>query len=478
MHMPQDAMQISQDGCGDSPRNSSTERAVKPIASSAAATGDTPSSGSEIDSSPVESRPPWSFATRLGFRFVFSWLVLLIEPFPFYLMPGLRWIAWLLDKVLGKPFNWTSRLAARLMQYSGPLEMPFNGSTDRTVDWVAAFACLILAAIITAIWCTLDRRPRRHDRLYIFLRIYVRYWLASSMFFYGSYKLFLVQMPVPTLARLEEPFGDASPMGLLWTLMGASPAYERFTGLVELAGCVLLLWSRTALLGAVTVVGVMLNVVMFNLCYDVPVKIYSSTLLLTALFLCLNDAPRLVAVLRGHAVAVQARWSAPSRRWRVTLAALEVAAAVGLLGQRSWDFYQFRGQTVAPLTPLPFEGRWRIERQVLDGNELPAQLTENARWQTVYLSRYKRNVYLYARRVDETPVHWYAELDENKHTLHFTSPEAKSVPTLTYAIQDSEHVTFSDPKQQWVLTLRKLPPRSYLLVTRGFHWINEEPFNR
>jgi hypothetical protein len=29
-----------------------------------------------------------------------------------------------------------------------------------------------------------------------------------------------------------------------------------------------------------------------------------------------------------------------------------------------------------------------------------------------------------------------------------------------------------------VVTLRKIDPSRYLLVNRGFHWINEVPFNR
>ena|GEM_PF-5392919 len=37
-----------------------------------------------------------------------------------------------------------------------------------------------------------------------------------------------IPVPSPTLDRLVQPFGDASPMGLVWTFMGASTAYPIF----------------------------------------------------------------------------------------------------------------------------------------------------------------------------------------------------------------------------------------------------------
>jgi hypothetical protein len=48
---------------------------------------------------------------------------------------------------------------------------------------------------------------------------------------YGSYKVIQSQFPAPTLLRLLEPYGQSSPMALLWTLMGASKSYNLFTGL-------------------------------------------------------------------------------------------------------------------------------------------------------------------------------------------------------------------------------------------------------
>jgi len=67
-------------------------------------------------------------------------------------------------------------------------------------------------------------------------------------------------------------------MGLLWTFMAASKGYQIFTGAAEVLGGILLLWKRTTTLGALTVFGVMANVMALNFFYDVPVKLLSTHL--------------------------------------------------------------------------------------------------------------------------------------------------------------------------------------------------------
>ncbi|HVS63755.1 MAG TPA: hypothetical protein VMT85_09690 [Thermoanaerobaculia bacterium] len=82
------------------------------------------------------------------------------------------------------------------------------------------------------------------------------------------------------LERLSQTIGESSPMGLLWNMMGYSRLYNLFSGGVDVLGGVLLLFRRTATLGALVAIGAMANVVLLNFAYDVPVKLYSMHLLL------------------------------------------------------------------------------------------------------------------------------------------------------------------------------------------------------
>ena len=159
---------------------------------------------------------------------------------------------------------------------------------------------IVFAAVGAAIWSVIAewgiaRRGwrREYRTLYAWLLLVVRFTLLSILFAYGISKLFDLQFSPPDVRVLNERYGDSSPMELMWTFVGYSVPYTVFSGLVEVIPGVLLLFRRTAVLGALMAVAVMLNVALLNFCYDVPVKLYSTLYVLMALFLLLPDIPSL-----------------------------------------------------------------------------------------------------------------------------------------------------------------------------------------
>jgi len=54
------------------------------------------------------------------------------------------------------------------------------------------------------------------------------------------------------------------------------------------------------------------------------------------------------------------------------------------------------------------------------------------------------------------------------------------IGVLTYSQPDTEHVVMTGTLggSAVVVHLRRIDPSTFLLVNRGFHWINELPFNR
>ena len=168
-----------------------------------------------------------------------------------------------------------------------------NGSGDTTYNYVQVYCYAVMAAAVAVAWTLLDRRRTDYTGLYRGLRVYVRFYLAAVMIMYGSAKVIKAQFPNPPLDRLLQPFGDASPMGLLWTFMGTSESYNIFTGAGELIGGLLLTARRTTLLGALVCFAVMSHVAALNFSYDVPVKLFSMHLLAISLFLMAPDLGRL-----------------------------------------------------------------------------------------------------------------------------------------------------------------------------------------
>lgn len=213
----------------------------------------------------------------------------------------IQWIARLTkyhEAYTAKAVYWT---AANVFGIEGQLVLP-GGSGDTTFSFIRIFACCAIALGVAVIWSGVYWRKADQTWLRDILRTYLRYVLALTMLGYGLHKTGFnmtqfAQDAMPNDYQMDRTYGESSPMGLLWTFMAASPAYTFFAGLGEVVGGLLLVFRRTATIGALVVFGVMLNVMMLNFCYDVPVKQYSFHLVMMALIVALPEFPRLFNLL-------------------------------------------------------------------------------------------------------------------------------------------------------------------------------------
>ncbi len=188
--------------------------------------------------------------------------------------------------------------AHNVLGIEGDLVLP-NGSGDTTYAYVKLLVGFVLAFLGAGLWSAIDRKDRDRTWLRDLLRTYLRYVLGLTLLSYGLAKAGFIATQFGTAGEwhLARTYGSSSPMGLLWTFMAASPAYTFFSGVAEVVAGVLLIPRRTATLGGLAAFAVMLNVVLLNFCYDVPVKQYSSHLMLMGLIVALPDAKRLLGVL-------------------------------------------------------------------------------------------------------------------------------------------------------------------------------------
>jgi hypothetical protein len=196
----------------------------------------------------------------------------------------------------------------------------------------------------------------------------------------GSFAPDLKQRLLPTARPLR--IGDIFPNHLLWWTVGASPPFERATGLAELLGGALLLLPRTTLLGAVVSAANMLLVFLLNMCYDVPVKLPSLHLLVMAVILVAPDLRRLADVFLYN------RRTGPSRvpplfrrKWLDRIPHI-LLLLFGLYAIRSGlERAAGRYATSHPPRP-PLYGLWSVESFARDGREVPLS-TEPDRWRLV-----------------------------------------------------------------------------------------------
>src|SRR4051794_10148938 len=245
----------------------------------------------------IESEPPhWNLARRIAFRFYFLYFGLYclttqvvtgLLPIPGIDIPDLASVAPVRQAVF-----WT---AAHVFRVSTPLVYNGSGSGDKMFDWVLAFCLLSIAVLAAGVWSVLDRKRQNYIRIQKWFHLFLRFAVGSQMLLYGMIKVVPLQMPFPFLTRLVEPFGNFSPMGVLWSSIGAAPGYETFVGSMEMLAGILLFFPRTSMFGALVCLADTTEVFMLNMTYDVPVKLFSFHLIMMSLVLLAPELPRIAS---------------------------------------------------------------------------------------------------------------------------------------------------------------------------------------
>jgi hypothetical protein len=293
-------------------------------------------------------------------------------------------------------------------------------------------------------------------------------------------KVIPLQMPFPSLTRLIEPYRDFSPMAVLWSSIGASPAYEIFTGCAEVLGGILLIVPRTTLLGAVVCLADMTQVFALNMTYDVPVKLFSFHLLLMALLLLAPEFERLTDFfIRNRSVgpSAQPELFGASRANRIALAA-QLAFGIWLLGMNGhngWtDWYKYGGGR--PKSPL--YGIWNVEALAIDGQLRSPLLTDYGRWRRAVFDVPDRMAF---QRMDDSFARYGAAIDTNAKTIVLTKDSDKNWKarfTFRRAAEDQSTLDGKMDNHEIHMQLRLVDRGKFLLASRGFRWIQEYPVNR
>lgn len=402
----------------------------------------------------------WSLAKRVAFRFVCVYWILYI------VTPARAWHAIV---------PW---VAAHVFHVSGSaLQYRQTGSGDTTLDYVQTSCVFVFAIAAAAIWSALDRKRKEYRIPHQWLRLLIRYALAITLFSYGFNKVFPLQFPYPPLTRLVEPFGEFSPMGILWNFMGSSPAYTMFAGAAEVTGGLLLVFARTTTLGAMVSAAVMLNVVVLNFCYDVPVKLYSSHLFLMAVFLLAPDLGKLFRFFVWNKPALPLSPAGPmfEGRWmRIAALALKIAVVGFFVSEDVVQaYFNYQAAVIRPTRPV-FYGIYTVERFTRNGQELPPLLADTERWKTMIAAF---PTFVEIETMDGVRRGFRTTYDSSLETVTL-GPGINA--KFAYSRPDPNQVVLKGDLngQPVTIEMRRKDPSDFLLVNRGFHWINEVPFNR
>ena len=426
---------------------------------------------------PSMSITKWTLIERIGFRFSFIYFALYIIIQNNGAYPVWGAIMQFPTKLLHKFIPWVGK---NILHLSYDITRFTGGSGDTTYDYVIVFVIFVTAIFGSILWSILDRNRNNYKKMYYWITVAMRFYVALMLINYGLVKVVKLQFPSPGFYRLLESYGDSSPMGLAWTFLGFSKGYNLFMGIAEVLA-VLLLFRRTLTLGLIITLMTTANVMAVNYFYDVPVKLLSTHLVLMTLFLLSRDFSKLFTFFFTSNPVSLSIIEQPERKNDKSLKLASRIFKTLILGYvLIYGFISVKGseKIYGSKAPKPaYYGLYKVTHFEKNKEIIAADIANYDRWR-----------YLLMERAGSAQIH---HMDKSRH-YYKTQVDTlkKEIKLISY--QDSTdfftiNLNRTDDTFNFTTVFKNdtikangkiLTKDNFILMNRGFNWINEYPFNR
>jgi len=420
----------------------------------------------------------WSTTQKVAFRFFLMFFLLYI----FFNPNGVIPFSDNLLNIYIKPFHiiipW---LAQHVLHLPKPVTIFTNGSGDTTYDYLIILFIAVISAIGTIIWSVTSRNTPHYNKLLYWLAVIVRYYVAITMITYGSVKVIKLQFPSPSLSRLIEPLGNMSPMGLAWNYLGFSTGFNYFAGFAELGCGLLLFFRKTSTLGAIMGLIVAGNIMAINYCFDVPVKLLSTFLVIMCLFLLIKESKRLINFFFRNREALPSNLS-PHRfktRWKNrVLNGFKYLLVLYVVFGDLFSAIQAGAQYGDTAKKPPLFGLYKVEYFVKNKDTLPPLTTDTTRWSKLIVSRYEG--YAQVNYMNDSVKYFSIKPDTLKHEISFnTMADTIHKFNFSYVIQKPGVLVLNGKWKQDSLhiRLRRYSEKEFPLLKWPLHNKSCQPKN-
>lgn len=416
----------------------------------------------------------WSKFERIGFRFAFVYFSFIIffqnnGAYPFF------------GFITEKPSEWLQKFGLwfgeSVLSIPYEIKVGLNGSGDTTYDYLIVLIGFLTAILGALVWSILDRKRKNYTKMYYWLATALRYYVGMMLISYGMVKVIQLQFSPPAFYRLVGTYGDSSPMGLAWTFLGFSKGYNMFMGIAEiLAG--LLLFRRTLTFGAMITLMTALNVMMVNYFYDVPVKILSTHLVVMSLFLLSKDIKKVIAFFfTSKPISLTVLKRPPLKKGvRIALNTFKGLLLIYVLGFGFFDTLDAQELYGSKAPKPPLYGLYEVSSFVVNGDTL-TDYRSNKIWKNI---RFERVGSVRINKLDKERLAYKTDVDTLSQKIRFTSyKDSTDFYYFNYKKTDSTlnfHYIYKNDTVSG--KTKRYGKEDFLLTNRGFHWINESPFNR
>ncbi len=147
-----------------------------------------------------------------------------------------------------------------------------------------------------------------------------------------------------------------------------------------------------------------------------------------------------------------------------------------LYGEVRGGYVAYRSYVANPVRPVLY-GIWKVARFTRGGQTVPPLSTDPGLWQWII---FERPDFAMVRLMNGDPQFFHATYDAKASRLTLSHPGAKTGEEMTCSRPDPDHLTLTGTLagQPTAVELQRKDAGKFPLEGRGFHWINEMPFNR
>jgi uncharacterized membrane protein YphA (DoxX/SURF4 family) len=414
----------------------------------------------------------WTPIKKQAFRFFFIFFILYIFLTPndivpyshilhkFYLQPCTNLIAW---------------LSKDIFHIAGSAVKFINGTTDTVFGYLTILIIFSVALMGSAIWMLIDRPARNYNKLYAALIVILRYYLAITWIAYGSMKIIQLQFPPLTPAALLQTYGGSTPRGLAWTFMGYSAGYNYFIGFTEYAIGLLLFFRRTSALGSLLAFVALANIMAFNYCFDVDVKLLSTVLMVMTLFLLSKYMVRLINFFWLNKV-VYPEDAAPynfKNKWKnKTLLIFKVALILYVIFFDLYGDFARAKQNGGGVNKPPLYGIYNVKTFIHNKDTVKPLTTDTIRWNKLIVSSIPGNAGVML--MNDSLKYFAFDLDTfKKEIVMHSEKDTLDKYTFTYSQPGADLLVILGKwhNDSLKINLQKYDLNKFLLVNRSFRWI-------
>lgn len=320
-------------------------------------------------------------------------------------------------------------------------------ANDATLIWSFCGGILALSGILAFVWHKFIQNPKIHICLQTIIAFYVAYEIAR----YGSAKVLKTQFQAPNFI-LETPIGELNGFWMTWTYFGYSQTLAMILGLIQVGGCILLLFRKTRLLAIMILLPVMVNIDLIDHFYKIsPLAYYNAlhyTFMLT--FLLFLDYDKLKEAFFSRQESWVINWKS------IGLNLIRVL----IIGSAFWKISELRSG-FQPKTAI--NGVWKVEEITQKNKTIIPAICQDTVWSKIYFEWRYGCIFKYNpdKFNDKKDLNGNYKVDETKKELtvnFYKEDESKGDSLqLNYQIKDSSMVLRGMyMKDSVVMKLKKL----------------------